>query len=465
MAAPTPTQPPAGTVAPHKVNVPSLRKRTNRDGKARWQVRWALDETGVYHARTFATKTAADRFVRGLHNAVDEGRRFGVDTGEPHVDSPAAETPTVGELAAAYLRERWSGWQPRTRKSAAESLARIVRIARRSDEGQPEGFNDAWIANRYLHPDADPGGYDADDRARAAHLEEFSYRFDEITERTNLHLLFEELGRCIDGTRLAAETARRHRKTARSLYRYAAELGVIEPVTWPTTNGSKADRTERVNLDALPDFAAVLAAIDAYGAIDHFQATPAANRHTAMLIGLYLGLRPSEICALQKDDLNLPDDGGWGTCVVARTLSGTGDQQRWADERDAGHAAPKTRGRSVPIPPPLVAHLKAWIDQPPTDANRDTDLVVCNRRGGALEARHITGPLRDACTEAGLGRVTAYTLRHLSVRTCLGAGMSLAETAARHGHDVDTMLRFYTGTVLGETERGNELLDAFYESL
>ena len=42
--------------------------------------------------------------------------------------------------------------------------------------------------------------------------------------------------------------------------------------------------------------------------------------------------------------------------------------------------------------------------------------------------------------------------------------MSLAETAARHGHDVDTMLRFYTGTVLGETERGNELLDAFYGS-
>ncbi|MDP7067580.1 MAG: hypothetical protein QF637_08165, partial [Acidimicrobiales bacterium] len=79
--------------------------------------------------------------------------------------------------------------------------------------------------------------------------------------------------------------------------------------------------------------------------------------------------------------------------------------------------------------------------------------------------RHITGPLGDACTEAGLGRVTAYTLRHLSVRTCLGAGVSLAETAARHGHDVDTMLRFYTGTVLGETERGNELLDAFYGSL
>jgi len=26
------------------------------------------------------------------------------------------------------------------------------------------------------------------------------------------------------------------------------------------------------------------------------------------------------------------------------------------------------------------------------------------------------------------------------------------------------MLRFYTGTVLGETERGNELLDAFYGS-
>jgi len=52
----------------------------------------------------------------------------------------------------------------------------------------------------------------------------------------------------------------------------------------------------------------------------------------------------------------------------------------------------------------------------------------------------------------------------LTVRTCLTAGMPFAETASRHGHDVDTMLWFYTGTVLGETERGNELLDEFYGS-
>ena len=119
----------------------------------------------------------------------------------------------------------------------------------------------------------------------------------------------------------------------------------------------------------------------------------------------------------------------------------------------------------IPIPPPLVAHLKAWIEHPPSQANRDTELVICNRRGDALESRHIAEPLRAACTRAGLGRVTAYTLRHLSVRTCLAAGMPLAETASRHGHAVDTMLRFYAGTVLGETERGNELLDEFYGSL
>ena len=465
MSAPAQLRPRIGSSTPHRVNTPKLRRRTDSKGRVRWQARWSLDGTGRYHARTFAKKAAADRFIRGIQNAVDGGRIFDVATGEPLVEDLPTEAPTVCELAAAYLRECWPSWQPRTRQCAAESLARILRIARRSDDGQPEGFTDGWIAKRYLHPDVTPEGFTDADRARASHLEASSYRIDEIVGRTEVHELFHELGRRLDGGYLAVATAKRHRKVARSLCQYATDLGLVEPVVWPKSNGTKSARTPKPNLDVLPDFAAVLEAIDAYGESQHFQASPAANRHTGMLIGFYLGMRPSEICSLQKADLDLPADGTWGTCVVSRTLSGTGDQRRWAGDRNTGYAAPKTQGRSVPIPPPLVAHLKAWIKHPPSQANRDTELVICNRRGDALESRHIAEPLRAACTRAGLGRVTAYTLRHLSVRTCLAAGMPLAETASRHGHAVDTMLRFYAGTVLGETERGNELLDEFYGSL
>ena len=91
----------------------------------------------------------------------------------------------------------------------------------------------------------------------------------------------------------------------------------------------------------------------------------------------------------------------------------------------------------IPIPPPLVAHLKAWIKHPPSQANRDTELVICNRRGDALESRHIAEPLRAACTRAGLDRVTAYTLRHLSVRTC-EVSFVLASTTSPRGESIVT---------------------------
>ena len=70
-----------------------------------------------------------DRYCGRLLQAVQDGGRFDESSGEPDAwQTPLAELH-VHEWARRWLAEQWPEWQPRTRASAVEALARFTTIA------------------------------------------------------------------------------------------------------------------------------------------------------------------------------------------------------------------------------------------------------------------------------------------------------------------------------------------------
>ena len=76
-------------------------------------------------------------------------------------------------------------------------------------------------------------------------------------------------------------------------------------------------------------------------------------------------MRPSEALGLRKRDCQLPDS-GWGLLTVEESWQAAGkrytDSGELRDERGLKHRG-ETEAREVPIPPELVALLRAHIDR------------------------------------------------------------------------------------------------------
>ncbi|MFQ5556518.1 MAG: site-specific integrase, partial [Acidimicrobiales bacterium] len=99
------------------------RARSERT-KRPWIVRWSVE--GPQHSRSFRTRVEADRFRSFLVEAQRRGEPFAIDSGEPESWEPRAGDVRCHEWARRWLAEHWDEWQPRTRASAVEALARFV---------------------------------------------------------------------------------------------------------------------------------------------------------------------------------------------------------------------------------------------------------------------------------------------------------------------------------------------------
>ena len=98
----------------------------NRRGAERrklpYVVRWTID--GRHRSRSYRTKAEAERYRTELLKAVHAGDRFELDTGEPSSWSLPLADLGVHRWVRRWLAEQWPEWQPRTRASAVEALAR-----------------------------------------------------------------------------------------------------------------------------------------------------------------------------------------------------------------------------------------------------------------------------------------------------------------------------------------------------
>ena len=317
-------------------------RRSTTQAKLPWVVRYTID--GRHRSKSFRTRVEADRYRGRLLQAVQDGGGFDESTGEPDGWRTPLADFHVHEWARRGLTEQWSEWQPRTRTSAAEALARFVTIAVRGSATPPEELR------VYLYTALTPGSETEWEAGLERGMGRQCLTLGEL-DRDRVADIDRKLALKLDGSQLAETTANRIRIVARACVQSAIAAGAVSADVWPQRSKSRARRkvarTKRsVDIRTLPSPAVMAAAIDAIVT----QRPGSKTSRVMTAVAYYAGLRPSEVVMLRVRSVNLPTE-GWGRVDVTE-----------ADISFDEPGEPKTGPRTVPIPPVLVNILREWIN-------------------------------------------------------------------------------------------------------
>jgi integrase len=413
------------------------RKPTAKNKRPRI-VRWSID--GRQRSKAFHTKAEADRYRSQLINAQHAGETFDPETGEPTSWLPAPDDLQLHVWARQWLAEQWHEWQPRTRTSAVEALSRFLPLA-----SVPRATPAPKELRGYLVRSLPPGGPVDDDDACEKWLSRCSLALSSLN-RELLADVERRLALGDAGQPLSAWTAGRYRKVARSCIRRAVELEVLDSDPWPPAprgrSRRKVSRQRRVvDVRRLPDPATMVKTI---AAVQTHQ--PGSRKYRVMTaISYYGGLRPSEVVMLRPRALQLPEE-GWGRIDVVEA------DIDWDEPGE-----PKMGERSVPMPPQLVAILRAWVGElsPGPD-----DLLFRTRNDNRPSPSNWARALKRALAAVGHPPIRVYDCRHAAATTWLAAGVPLGEAARRLGHSVETLVSTYVGALQGDEDLANERIEA-----
>ena len=425
--------------------------------KGRWRVRWAV--AGREHCKSFAAKPLADGFTATLKAAIADHQPFDENTGLPRAPGRAAASRSWYDHARAYAEMKWPDLAPKSRRSTAEALTTVTAALTTRHRSAPDPailrralF--AWAFNtgtRNLTPPADI----------AVALEWIAAASQPVAALEDPAVLRAALGACARtqaGKPAAATTQRRKRAVFYNAVGYAVEQRLLG-----------ANPVDRIQWKA-PDVAAT---------VDRrVVASPAQAR--ALLVGVrahssrgaqleaffgclyYAALRPSEAVALREADCHLPSR-GWGRIDLAVSEPRAG--RDWTDHGTARQARGlKHRAdnemRSIPIPPALVALLRAHLK---TYGATPDGRLFRTARGGALQDSAYS-----AVWQAGRSAVFTpaqqasplarrpYDLRHAAVSLWLNSGVPATEVARRAGHSVAVLLKVYAHCIDGQAGTVNK---------
>ncbi|MGZ8722120.1 MAG: tyrosine-type recombinase/integrase [Aeromicrobium sp.] len=383
-----------------------------------WVVRWAVD--GRSRGRTFRTKAEAEGFRSALLMAKRLQETFDPETAEPLSWSPPPAEIQAHTWARRWVGEQWMEWQPRSRASAIEALARFVPLLA-TGRARPAPAT----IRAYLTTSLRPGTtVDAEDPCERW-MEE-SIRSLASLNREILAEVDTKLGLGIHGQRLSPSTANRYRKISHACVRRAVELEVISRDPWPPIPKGRRQRKsmrsrQSIDIRVLPAPTTMRAALDAI--VTH---QPGSRTYRVMTaVAYYGGLRPSEVVMLRPRALTLPGS-GWGRIDVVE-----------ADVSRDEPGEPKTGERSVPIPPVLVAIMRDWLGA--HDFGPD-DLIFRTRNGRLPSASNWSRAWHRALRATGHRPLRIYDCRHAAATTWLAAGVPLGEVARRLGHSVETLV-------------------------
>lgn len=157
-----------------------------------------------------------------------------------------------------------------------------------------------------------------------------------------------------------------------------------------------------------------------------YQLMPPQYRLAVYLAGI-CGLRESEICALQRHDINLTDH----TISITKTQAIYRTQP---GQRTIKIQTPKTLAgtRTIPYPDflhkPLTQHLHDYVKHPPYS------YLFTNREGKMLPAYMLRAIWNRTRIKEGLPTMWFHDLRKTALTRMVEAGASLGEVMAFGGH-------------------------------
>ncbi|MFE4409170.1 tyrosine-type recombinase/integrase [Streptomyces sp. NPDC056821] len=458
----------------YDVDIWSIRKRTGRPKP--WELRWRVGERP--HSRSFKLKPQADGRRAELMAALRDQQQFDEETGLPARELLALTSPSWYEHVTGYVLMKWPRAAAKHRASIAESLAVVTPVLVTSKRGaprpailrtalyqwafravrSPEG---AWVPR---HVAEEPP---AEIRAALEWVSARSIKVKDLEDPALLRPALEALSLRLDGGKAAENTARRKRMVLSNVLRYTVEeKGLLASNPLPRVDWTPPENDDEIDFRYVPD---PRLARSLLGAV---RDSGPRGQHLHAFFGClyYAAMRPGEIVALTEADCTLPPNSPesvkeWGELLLGEsrpevgggwTDDGTSYEKRGLKRRKRGAT------RTVPIPPVLVHLLREHITR---YGRADDGRLFRAARGGRVPsteycdvwegARKAVLSPREVKSELA---AVPYSLRHAGVSLWIKSGVDHAEVAARAGHSIAVLYRFYAKILNGGEKHSNDLI-------
>jgi Site-specific recombinase XerD len=434
-----------------------IQRRTDRKTLA-YLVRWTVARKPK--SKSFRTKGLAESFLSDLRQAAKSGEPFDIATGLPvSMLANRSSGPTFLDFARSYVLGRWRASAARTRETDVYGLLSLVPALVADLPGRPADADMREVLRTHLLLPEDR----REELPRhllpvRSWLEKASLPLADLQEPRVLRMALDAISVTFDGKDAAPNTVRRKREVLHHLLELAVEhkelpANPLHAVKWtpPKAAGTVDPRTV-VN----PDQARAL--LDAVPKIGR---TRGGRLHGMFACMYYAALRPEEAAGLRRQNCHLPEQ-GWGLLVVEKTRPQA--TKRWTnsgethDSRGLKHRA-RGETREIPIPPVLVAILRAHLDRYGTAPD---GRLFCTSKGRPFSSSAYSAVWQQARRLALTPEQVAsplaarpYDLRHAAVSLWLNAGVPATEVAKRAGHSVDVLLRVYAKCLDGQQARAN----------
>ncbi|MFD8393086.1 tyrosine-type recombinase/integrase [Streptomyces sp. NPDC059680] len=458
----------------YDVDIWSIRKRADRPKP--WELRWRVGERP--HSRSFKLKPQADGRRAELMAALREQQQFDEETGLPARELMALTSPTWYDHMTEYVLMKWPRAAAKHRASIAESLAVVTPVLVTSKRGAPRpavlraalyqwafravrGPEGAWVPR---HLAEEPP---AEILAALEWISAHSIKVKDLEDPALLRPALEAISLRLDGGKAAENTARRKRMVLSNVLRYTVEeKGLLASNPLPRVDWTPPESDDEIDFRYVPD---PRLARSLLGAV---RDSGPRGQHLHAFFGClyYAAMRPGEIVALTESDCTLPPNSResakeWGELLLGEsrpevgggwTDDGTSYEKRGLKRRKRGAT------RTVPIPPILVHLLREHIRRYGT---ADDGRLFRAARGGRVpsteycdvweRARKAVLSPREVKSELA---AVPYSLRHAGVSLWIKSGVDPAEVAARAGHSIAVLYRFYAKILKGGQEHSNDLI-------
>ncbi|WP_338698266.1 tyrosine-type recombinase/integrase [Streptomyces sp. Q6] len=410
--------------------------------------------------------------------ALREHQQFDEETGLPAAELMARTSPTWFEHATEYVLMKWPRAAAKHRASIAESLAVVTPTLVTSKRGFPQpavlraalyqwaframrGTEGTWVPR---HLAEEPP---AEIRAALDWIAENSRKVKDLEDPALLRPGLEALALRLDGKDAAENTVRRKRMVLSNLLRYTVdEKGLLGANPLLRIDWTPPETDAEIDFRFVPGPSQARALLGAVR--DH--SARGAHLHAFFGCLYYAAMRPGEIVALKRSDCVLPPNSPdsvdeWGELLLGESRPEVG--RGWTDEGTAYEKRGLKHRRSgatrtVPIPPVLVHLLREHIAR--YGIAEDGRLFHASRGGRVASTEYCfiwdrarEAVLTEAEVESPLAEVP-YSLRHACVSLWIKSGVDPAEVAARAGHSIAVLYRFYAKILKGGQQRSNNLI-------
>ncbi|MGW0146807.1 tyrosine-type recombinase/integrase [Streptomyces sp. NPDC003333] len=438
------------------------------------QLRWVVAGKRCY--ASFATFTLADNRRSELRQAMRRGEAFDVESGLPESEVRRAEAataaqaekkqdPTWWDFSREFMKRRWRTAAAKTREGFADSLAAAAlgMMGESADAPQLPLVRQAvrWAVVPAHDGQAPPPKLEkACEWLAANSLRLSAMRESGIAEDVHYRLAYK-----LDGKLSAKDTYKRRRRCFNAAMAYAIQKGYLDenPIAGleRTATAASGPIDPRVLMNAVQG-REFLTAVSYVGSVNRNR-----GRRLVAFFGciLYAAMRPAEVVGLREADCYLPES-GWGVLTLRETRPVSG--KKWTDSgerhdrRGLKMRDPET-DRPVPIPPILVAMLRAHLKEFGTAAD---GRLFQNERGGLVgtssywrvwqEARPIAFPPHKVASPLAQ---KPYDGRATCITDWLRSGLPVAEVARRAGTSPEVIDRHYAGCLDNSEEENNRKIE------